>query len=337
MAKIIYTDVQQNDNLYPTRREVLKEIHKRDGLDQKLLYEFNRLEAGHDGESLVFEYLNQFGQNHWRVMKNVWLDYYGEFEIDLLLITDTRIYTFEIKHFTGVYEFKNNQCLRNGQKIGHNAISQAQKSFINTQNMFKRNGFHQSILGTIVFVGEHFDIKVHDEVADLNIVTIYQLRDYIWQITNTESQSIHKNTDTNQILRLLNQYAVPNPFPPSEITNEMDNRMKKGMFCSHCKKTITYSTKKYFECSCGMSEPRENAIVRTICEYGIIHFNKELTTAPLRSFFNEELNTRTIRSYLKQYFTQIGSGRGTQYVNIRQSFGSTSKKLGLKKSSYYRC
>ena len=147
MAKILYTNQQQIDMNNPTRREVLKEIHKRNGLDRKLLDEYNRLEAGYAGEELVYDYFKKYGEKHWTIMRNVWLDYYGEYEIDLLVITNSRIYTFEIKHFSGVYEFKNNQCIRNGQQIGHNAISQAHKSFINTKNLFKRNGFHRVIHG----------------------------------------------------------------------------------------------------------------------------------------------------------------------------------------------
>lgn len=337
MMKRIDTDMQKNDLLFPTRREVLNELHKRDGLDSKLISEFNRLEAGYDGEELVFDYLNQFGQSDWVVCRNLWLDYYGEFEIDLLLITDSRIYTFEIKHFSGVYEFKNNQCLRNGQKIGHNAISQAQKSFINIQNLFERNGFQQSIHGTVIFTGKHFDVKVQDEIADLTILTINQLRDYIWKISNRETRGVPTNMDVDYILSLLNQYAVSNPFPPRVITPEMDTRMKKGILCSHCRKQITYSEKYYFDCSCGMSEPRENAIVRTICEYGMIHFDKELTTVPLVDFFNGELHIKTIRYYLKKYFGRSGTGRCTQYTNIRQSFWSNYHKFGFKKSRYYKC
>lgn len=337
MTNILYTDKQKNEVLYPTRREVLKELNKRGGLDQNLTDEYNRLEAGYKGEQLVYNYIKEFGQSHWTVMPNVWLDYYGKFEIDLLLITDNHIYIFEIKHFSGVYEFKNNQCIRNGQKIGHNAISQAQKSFINVQNLFKRNKFKQHVHGAVVFTGEHFDVKVHDEVDGLNILMINQLREYIWQISNTERQNLYKNTDAYDILDLLNQHAATNPFQANKITAEIDNRMKKGIICSNCYTPNIYTLQSYLECRCGMSEPRENAIIRTICEYGIIHFDKNLTTYAILDFFDDEIERRTAIRHLKKYFKQIGTGKGTQYENIHQSFWAAYNNFGLKRSRYYRC
>lgn len=337
MTNILYTDKQENDNLYPTRLTVLKELNKRNGLDQRLTDEYNRLESGHKGEQLVYDYFKEFGQSHWTVMRNVWLDYYGEFEIDLLLITGKHIYTFEIKHFSGVYEFKNNQCIRNGQKIGHNAISQAQKSVINIQNLFKRNGFKQHIHGNVIFTGEHFDVKVHDEVDGLNILMINQLREYIWQIVHSEKQYTYRNTDVNQILNLLNQYGTHNPFPPYMITADIDSRMMKGILCSNCRASGIYTREGYLNCKCGMSEPRENAIIRTICEFGMIHFDKELTTGNLYLFFGGEIDKRTIGFHLKKHFEQIGSGRGTKYVNPRQSFWDSYKNFGLERFRYYRC
>ena len=61
MTKILYTDQQQKDLLYPSRREVLKEIHKRDGLDSKLADDYKRLENGYKGEKLVLDYFKEFG------------------------------------------------------------------------------------------------------------------------------------------------------------------------------------------------------------------------------------------------------------------------------------
>ena len=337
MTKILYTDQQQKDLLYPSRREVLKEIHKRDGLDSKLADDYKRLETGYQGEKLVLDYFKEFGQNHWIIMQNVWLDYYGEFEIDLLVVTNNRIYTFEVKHFSGNYEFKNNQCTRNGQRIGHNAISQAQKSFINTQNLFKRNGVHSVVNGGIIFTGDHCDVVVYDEVADLAVLTTNQLREYIYQIANIESRNTYKNTDSDEVLSLLNQYAVPNPFPPNKMTDEINDRMQKGIICSHCSAPDIYTQHRYLECKCGMFEPRENAIFRTICEYGLIHFDKDLTTGALEDFFNGDVTRRSIFLYLNHHFKKIGTGKGTQYENIKQSLYEAPGKFELKRSRYYKC
>lgn len=320
-----------------TRLDVYKEIDKREGLDRESKEELKRLEAGFLGENAVYNIIKEFGEDHWIIKRNVWLDYYGEFECDLLLITTNGLVTFEIKYFSGVYEFKNSQCTRNGNKIGHNAISQAQKSSIHFQNLLRHNGFDVEISGAIVFVGEHFDIKVHDKVDDLNVLMINQLRDFIWKIANEEKKWVYQRVDSDELIRFLERNLINNPFPPKPITDEMSKNLRVGVMCSHCGSFNVDTSKAYVYCACGMYEPRENAIVRTICEYGVIHFNKDLTTTEIVNFFGGDFSRRTILKYLNKYFERIGAGRGSRYRNYAELFGSCHEKFNLKRSRYLRC
>ena len=81
-----------------------------------------------------------------------------------------------------------------------------------------------------------------------------------------------------------------------------------------------------------MSEPRENAIVRTICEYGVIHFDKDLAITDILDFFNRDYSRGTIVKYLDKYFTQISTGRHIKYANtIRLD------NLDFKLARYYSC
>src|SRR5699024_5529076 len=70
---------------YPTRLEIFRELDKREGLvrDKKLREEYVRLKKGAEGELALVHYLKKYGEEHWVILRNVWLDFYGEFEIDL--------------------------------------------------------------------------------------------------------------------------------------------------------------------------------------------------------------------------------------------------------------
>lgn len=109
----------------PSKLEILRELEKRTALPEDLENERIRLEASDQGEQKVLSYLQQFGSEHWRILPNLWLDYFGKFECDMLLLTTAGVYPFEIKNYTGQFEFRKNQCLINGKKVGHNAIAQA--------------------------------------------------------------------------------------------------------------------------------------------------------------------------------------------------------------------
>src|SRR5699024_4895431 len=115
----------------PTSLEVLQELEKRKALFEELENERLRLETGSQGEQKVLSYLQQFGSEHWQLLSNLWLDHFGKFECDLLLLTSAGIHPFEIKNYTGQFEFRKSQCLINGKKVGHNAIVQAQKVSVN--------------------------------------------------------------------------------------------------------------------------------------------------------------------------------------------------------------
>ena len=63
-------------------------LRRSEYIDQEVLNECVRLKRGMEGEKVVLEYIEKYGRKHWKVMQNLWLDYYGTFESDLLLLTN---------------------------------------------------------------------------------------------------------------------------------------------------------------------------------------------------------------------------------------------------------
>lgn len=319
-----------------TRLDVYRELDKRGGLNREAQVEMERLEAGRLGEDMVCEMIEEFGESHWTIMRNVWLNYYGEFECDLILLTSIGIVTFEIKYFSGVYEFKDGQCIRNGTKIGRNAVNQAYRIFTNFRNLLASNGFKMEVINVLVFAGEHYDVKVHDQVKDFEILTINQLRDFIWKIAKEENRGAHHQVDHRQLIQFLKANKIENPFPPKPLTDEMSKKLQAGVMCSRCERFGVDMSKPYVACGCGMYEPRENAILRTICEYGIIHFDKDFTASEVLEFFGGDISRSTVVKYLNKYFDKIGVGKSTRYRNSAKSFGEYMKKFNLTKPRYLK-
>ncbi|SHE67287.1 Nuclease-related domain-containing protein [Atopostipes suicloacalis DSM 15692] len=317
-----------------SKLEILRELEKRTALPEDLENERIRLEAGDQGKQKVLSYLQQFGSEHWRILPNLWLDYFEKFECDLLLLTSVGIYLFEIKNYTGQFEFRKNQCLINGKKVGHNAIAQAQKVSINIKSILNNASISVNIQGAAIFIGLHNEVIIHDPVEDIDIVQANQLRKYIWQIVQEERNYQGAPIDSQKILQILNAYRTENPFSQDDIPEDIKMHAQKGILCSRCGNFNLDTNRSYISCSCGMHEPRENAIIRTICEYGVIHHNKELTVAELVKFFDGELSSQTLRKYLNTHFTRIGIGKGTKYLNPSSPFTKAQKHFDLKKPRY---
>lgn len=332
MAKIIQLKKQLVDSKLPTKIELYQELLIRGALSTEQAQELEQLQFGQEGEQTLIDYLRIYGESHWSVFQNVWVDYYGKFEVDCLLVTSNQIYLFEVKNYKGQYVYENSQCRCNGQKIGHNAISQTQKSYINFMNFLRQNKINVPVTGVLLFTGIDCEVTIHDEIDDLQIVTRNQLRNFIWKIKHIDRNYSSNRVDVDEVIHIMECYEAHNPFLPDSISDNLVSRIQKGIRCSHCQSFEVDASKMYISCKCGMHEPRENAIVRTICEYGMIHFDKDLLLINLVDFFNGNYSRNTILKYLDKHFTQITYGRHIKFANAFKR-----KDFTFKRPRYFKC
>ena len=59
----------------PSRLEWLRELNKKQVLDNKMREEITRLELGFKGERDVLKMIKGFGNPNWRMIQNVWLKF----------------------------------------------------------------------------------------------------------------------------------------------------------------------------------------------------------------------------------------------------------------------
>ena len=312
--------------------DILRALDKREALDRNQKQELYQLELGQIGEDRIMKWIHEYGELHWTVMQNVWLSHYGTFECDIILFTAHKMYLFEIKNYSKQFELRNGQCFLGGEKIGHNPSSQAQKVFVNFQQLLS-NSFHQVPIETaVIFAGEHCEVRIHDEIQDVKILQLNQVRDYVWKIAADERLYYGDPIDVGRVQLILEKNKGKNYYLPKPISPEMAARIRKGVMCSHCGNFDIDATKAIITCArCGMNEPRENAIVRTICEYGVIHFDKDLETSRIVEFFNDQVSRNNIYYYLDKHFEQIGKSRTILFKNIVRPFSDSYKDFSFVK------
>lgn len=307
----------------------LNEVQKRLPLPSEMEKEFYRLKAGDEGEQFVVSMLKQFGEPHWKILTNVWLKYNGHFECDIVVLTREGIYIFEVKNYTGHFEFKDMKCFLNGHPIGFNPINQAQYTHTNFANLIEAELLTKNVRGALVFVGEHNTVRIHNNISGIKVVMRNELRNFIWEMAKQERDYYGETLELVSCLDLFQSYSTENIFKPDPITEEMQAQLQRGICCSSCSSFNIDMFKSYIQCVCGMAEPRENAIVRSICEYGVIHFDKDLVTRDICVFFDNQVSRNTILKYLKMHFTQIGHNRNTVYYNSALPFKEISKEFNL--------
>ena len=323
---------------YPTRLEIFCELDKREGLvrDKKLREEYLRLKKGAEGELALVHYLKKYGEEHWVILRNVWLDFYGEFEIDLLLITRAGLYAFEVKNYTGKLELVHSRCLMNGHTIGQNPFSQAQKVPIQLEKLFLHQPNPPKIQGVLIFIGENNRVELQDQVSGIQVLCRNELMHYIWQIAREERNYLGYPVEVDEVLQALNPYEIGKPSKEKEMPMIAKEKLKKGVCCCHCGSFDVRSNNTHVICPCGMYEPREEAIVRTICEYGVINNEQNLTTSELTKFFGGFVTGKTISRYLNKHFDRIGTYKHTEFINKKQKFEDIYDTFHLTGSKYFK-
>lgn len=329
------TKMQVEDLKQCRRVERLREMDVRNGLDKTLRQELYRLERGDAGEAYVMSCIEEFGDEDWHVLTNLWLDYYGKFECDLVLITAKQIYIFEIKNYDGHFEFRNSQCSLNGNKIGANPISQAQKAAILLQNLIDSAHLDIEVKSALIFTGEHSHVDIHSNVADMDILMRHQLRDYIFAILEIEKHIDKPKIDMNKIMRLFNKFATADPIVHKSPSNELLDSLTIGIRCGHCGSNKVTIRNAYVSCKCGFFEPQERSFVRTVCEYGVLYDCDFYVTSDIHRFLNGVFSTKTVITKLSTYFRRIGYGRGTKYMRDYPTFEKFIAQRPFPNRGYY--
>lgn len=335
----ILTKTQELYKDIPTRLDLLRELNKRGALidHEDLRKQLEWLERGFEGEQILLEYLEKHGENHWVILKNVWVKYYDLFECDLILITHYGIYIFEVKNYSGTFELKNNVGTINGNESSKHPITQGQNLVINLNKILQKSSNQLYVSGVVTFVGADNIVNIYDELTNIDVVRRNELRNYIWKIGNEERYSNGYPIDMEQILKAIDQYEVPPPHPPEkDIPAEVFQNVRGGICCCYCGNFDLKTTTRYIYCECGMIEPREEAIVRTICEYEVINYKQNLKTAELTHFFNGDISRSTVLRYLNTYFLKIGVLKNTEFINRILPFVQIYNVFGFKNYKYMR-
>lgn len=276
---------------------------------------FHSLRSGEMGEQEVIRYFKEYGGRHWRFIRNVWANVNGRFESDLIIITRAYIYVLEVKNYTGIFKYDEGISTIDGVDVNADCIFQARRSFKNIQKLLAPLVGFQQVKGALIFSGEHNEVHIRSRVEDIEIVQRNQLLRFIHKIAEEEDAHYYDEIAITPIIKKLEQVQLANPFTADPLTSEQMKHVRSGIVCAHCSNFNIEITRKYVNCTCGCVELREEAMVRTICEYGMLRYNEPLRRNELAHFFGKQASLRYLNHILATHFTMEGKGKNTSYLN----------------------
>lgn len=275
-------------------------------------YLLRNLEAGVIGEDEVVEFIRSYGNTDWKGIRNIWLNYGGKFECDLLLLTQSGVEMFEIKNYNGHFIYENGDCSLNNRVLSDNPITQIKRNFRKLKSLLHRLDPTIRVSGTLVFIGEHNSVEIKSPVSDIQVVSRNQFRDFI-QTLATDDNYISYPLNHQRIVRQLEYFEDENYFVAKPLTSAKIDSLRKGIYCAQCQNFDLDIKKLYIQCSCGFVENREIGILRTICEYSALKMTGEITYKEAHDFIDGQASNRYLINILQKHLKQHLKGRYTYY------------------------
>lgn len=290
---------------------------------QKNLYK--SLHAGEMGEQTVLDYIAQYGDPSWTILRNIWINHFGNLECDLILITRHTIYVIEVKNYIGKFSYKNGKCYFNDKETKLNPLEQVRGNKIDLQNILANIYSHLTVEALVIFASADNDVEIQSEVNEIKIITRAQLRSFIQQLKHKEQTGTKTPLDINKILAALHTHETTNPFMPDPLTPGEMVDVRGGIYCAHCYSFNVHITRLYIRCACGLTESKEEAVIRTICDLGVLNYKKHLSRKEINEFLAGDVSINYVRRILNKHFKTVNKSRNSYIINDGQPYEATAR------------
>lgn len=312
---------------------LLQSLSKRSKLTTDQKRQLDRDEKGHYGETAYDDIIDENSSPSWYHFKNIWIDYLGHIQIDSLLITEGGVFLTDVKNYTSHYSYKNFMWTYQDKPLSKNINQQLLDNLIKCQSLGKLIPAMKDTQGNIAFINKRAIPNIIDKMP-VNYLLRYQIYDWIDSLKQPvpgNSIPIHKTVEQ------IKQFIVPNPYDHKYVCSDEDfQKLKRGIYCYKCGSFHLEIGSYFVSCSCGHQERTERAVLRTICEYGVLQSNKDLLVNTLYDFLDKKISKQFIYRKLQRFFVPVtGKIRTTCYKNPKMLYEfvfEETKEKGIQRS-----
>jgi len=310
------TKILEETSQLPTELDILRITTSREFKNyHNDRYKLLRLEAGLAGEEKIIDCLEESGMDHWTAIRNLWIKYDNPYEYDIVLLTNHCVYIFEIKNYTGKFTYENGVCKIRNNKMENDIIQQTRRNYLKMKRICHQFSPSIKIKGVLVFVGEKNQVHIKSPIEDIEVLQLTDLYEFINDMVTDENSNNATFYNTSLLISHLEKFEIAHPYLPEPLPESEIHNLRPGIRCARCNNFNLTITKHYVECDCGLHEFREEAIVRTACEYGALTHNKNFTIGEILDFIDHQAAPSYVRKILSKHFSQTLNNRFTYYHN----------------------
>ncbi|WP_414055863.1 nuclease-related domain-containing protein [Macrococcus equi] len=285
-------------------QKYLLDAEDRVTLDDLDMMNLKRLHQGYSGELVFYEMIKDF--EGCIVLWDISLETPGRAQFDFIVITDERIYHFDVKNFSGKYTYKDGNFISEKQYVSSDVLSRLNRGHKVMQQFLAQVNVDFPFHSRVVFINETFQLKGF-EASDSVIFAddLYKICDYLGSKKVITQEMIDLAQD------IIYHHKPKNYF--ERIHYYSIEEMQKGVRCPKCRRIGMQQRKRmrYMLCPCGYKESNMDIVHRT---YDILeNFGAEKITATMIADWTG-LEVRCVQKMMFKHYQRVGKAKGTYYI-----------------------
>ncbi|MFS0865550.1 nuclease-related domain-containing protein [Fredinandcohnia sp. 179-A 10B2 NHS] len=294
----------------PEELLLLTSLRGRSKLEEKYENQFYSLEKGYKGE-LVFDKWLESLKVDCIILRDLLLEVNNtQFQIDTLVIFQSKILMFEVKNYEGDYYLKDNKWYTSsGTEIIKSPLIQLNRSEALLKQLLHSLGFNFPIESHLVFVNPEFFL--YQAPMSLPIVFPTQVNRFVCKLDLIPSKISVRHYNLAE--KLVSLHLAESSY--KRVPEYSFEKLDKGVLCACGEGFMVKSTQNLLICEkCGLIEKNEPAILRCIDELFILFPKMKITKKRVYEWSNGVVSQKTLQKVLTNNYITVELGKGSHYV-----------------------
>lgn len=229
-------------------------------------------------------------------------------QIDCLILTGKGLFLYEVKNYSGRYDYKNSFLQGNSNFIIADPLTQIYRSQPILHNLVRKLGFQMDIKPHVAFINP--DFYLYELPRSKPFLFANQLPKHFEQLATIPSLI---NGAQQELAKQLCTLHIED-YRPSDLPQYNFSVLKKGILCPKCFSFDHVNTRQNRICTaCGYKESVSDAIKRSANECHLLYPTLNVTKRLIYLWCGEEYNEQRIQRALSGHSRTCGHYKSTFY------------------------
>ncbi len=231
------------------------------------------------------------------------------FQIDSLLITQKKIFIFEVKNYEGDYYIKDGRLhIINGKEI-KNPLIQISRSESLFRQLLQELKFNVPVVSHVIFISPEF--YLYEAPVNGPYVFHAQLGRFLKKLDAGAASRV-SDGQIELAHKLASLHITKNPY--SRLPDYTYEELEKGIVCKCGCSFMEVENKNDLICpSCGELENKESAVLRAIREFNLLFPDRKITTKGTMEWCGV-ISKKRVRKILLTNFDLVKKAKASYYV-----------------------